>query len=257
VRLTTVGTGTAAPSSTRVNAGHLVDVGDVHLLLDCGSGVAHRLASIGADWMRITHVALTHFHADHVLDLPTLLVAWRYGALPPRSAPIEIIGPVGTIKLIEAFAAIFGDPVGRPDFPVEVRELAPEGVLDLGGGVQLESRPVPHTPESIAYCVRGGGRRLVYTGDTGYDEGLARWDAARGCDVLLAECSLPDDMAIASHLTPSRCAQLAAVAEPARLVLTHFYPPVEDVDVRGTITTRYAGPVVLASDGWTIDIEDI
>ncbi len=255
MRLTTVGTGTAAPSPTRVNAGHLVEVGDVHLLLDCGSGVAHRLASIGADWMRITHVALTHFHADHVLDLPTLLVAWRYGALPPRSKPLEIVGPVGTIKLMETLATIFGDPVGRPDFPVQVREMPPEGVLDLGNGVQLESRPVPHTAESIAYCVRGGGRRLVYTGDTGSDEGLADW--ARGCDVLLAECSLPDDMAIASHLTPSRCADLAAVAEPARLVLTHFYPPVEDVDVRAIVGARYAGPVVLASDGWTIDIEDI
>src|SRR6185312_7003180 len=256
MRLTTIGTGTF-PSPARVNAGHLVEAGDIRLLLDCGSGVAHRMSALGLDWLGITHVALTHFHADHVLDLPTLLVAWRYGALPPRSAPIEIIGPVGTIKLIEAFAAIFGDPVGRPDFPVEVRELAPEGVLDLGGGVQLESRPVPHTPESIAYCVRGGGRRLVYTGDTGYDATLAAWESARGCDVLLAECSLPDEMAIATHLSPSRCAALAAAMEPARLVLTHFYPPVEAVDIRATIATRYAGPVVLASDGWAIDIEDI
>lgn len=257
MRLTTLGTGAAAPSPTRVNAGHLVDVGGVSLLLDCGSGVAHRLATIGADWMGITHVAITHFHADHVLDLPTLLVAWRYGALAPRRAPVEIIGPVGTVRLLGAFASIFGDLVGRPDFPLLVREVAPAGTLDLGGGVQLESRPVPHTPESIAYCVRGGGRRLVYTGDTGYDENLAGWESARGCDVLVAECSLPDEMAIATHLSPSRCAALAAVMEPARLVLTHFYPPVEAVDVRATIATRYSGPVVLAVDGWAIDIEDI
>jgi len=257
VRLTTLGTGAAAPSPTRVNAGHLVEVGGVTLLMDCGSGIAHRLATIGADWMRITHVAITHFHADHVLDLPTLLVAWRYGTLPARTEPVEIIGPVGTARLIETFASIFGDPVGRPDFPLLVRETAPADTLDLGNGVQLESRPVPHTPESIAYCVRGGGRRLVYTGDTGYDATLAAWESARGCDVLLAECSLPDEMAIATHLSPSRCAALAAAMEPARLVLTHFYPPVEAVDIRATIATRYAGPVVLASDGWAIDIEDI
>ncbi len=257
MRLTTLGTGTAAPSPARVNAGHLVEVAGVTLLMDCGSGVAHRLATIGADWMRITHVAITHFHADHVLDLPSLLVAWRYGALPPRTAPVEIIGPVGTARLIDTFASIFGDAVGHPDFPVLVREIAPAGALDLGNGVVLESRPVPHTPESIAYCVRGGGRRLVYTGDTGYDENLASWEAAHGCDVLLAECSLPDEMAIATHLSPSRCAALAAAMEPARLVLTHFYPPVEAVDIRATIATRYSGPVVLASDGWAIDIEDI
>ncbi|HKB55352.1 MAG TPA: ribonuclease Z, partial [Ramlibacter sp.] len=254
---TTIGTGTAAPSPSRVNAGHLVEAEEVRLLLDCGSGVAHRLASIGADWMGITHVALTHFHADHVLDLPTLLVAWRYGALPPRTAPLEIIGPPGTTRLVEMFGAAFGDPVARPEFPVTVREIASNGSIDLADSVRLEARPVPHTPESIAYCVRGGGQRLVYTGDTGYDEALAVWEATHRCDVLLAECSLPDDMAIATHLTPTRCALLAAAAEPARLVLTHFYPPVEDVDIRAVIATRYSGPVVLASDGWSIDIEDI
>ena len=50
MRLTTVGTGTAAPVRDRVQAGHLVENGDVRLLLDCGSGVAFRLATLGIDW---------------------------------------------------------------------------------------------------------------------------------------------------------------------------------------------------------------
>ena len=254
MRLSTLGTGAAAPSAMRVNAGHLVAAGPVRLLLDCGSGVAHRMATLGVDWMAITHVALTHFHADHVLDLPTLLVAWRYGALVARTAPLELIGPVGTAQLVATFASMFGDPVGKPEFPFVVREIAPGDTLEIGGGVRLEAHRVPHTPESIAYCISYGTRRLVYTGDTGYDAGLAAW--ARGCDALLAECSLPDAMAIAAHLTPGRCAELAAVAEPGRLILTHFYPPVEAVDVRAVIAARYAGPVILASDGWTTDIED-
>jgi ribonuclease BN (tRNA processing enzyme) len=239
-----------------VNAGHLVASGPVRLLMDCGSGVAHRLATLGIDWMGITHVALTHFHADHVLDLPTLLVAWRYGAMRPRTAPLEVIGPVGTARVVAAFASVFGDPVGRPEFPLVVREIAPtgDGALELGDGLLLEAHPVPHTPESIAYCIRRGTRRIVYTGDTGEDAALAAW--AHGCDLLLAECSLPDEIAIASHLTPRRCAELAAAATPARLVLTHFYPPVEDVDVRAVVAARYGGPVVLASDGWTFELED-
>ena len=68
MRLTTLGTGTASPS-TRVNAGHLVEAGAVTLLMDCGSGVAHRMGAIGANWLGITHLAITHFHPDHTLDL--------------------------------------------------------------------------------------------------------------------------------------------------------------------------------------------
>ena len=77
MRLTTIGTGTAAPSRGRVQSGHLVEAGAVRLLMDCGSGVASRMADLGVQWQTITHLAITHFHADHVVDLPTLLYAWR------------------------------------------------------------------------------------------------------------------------------------------------------------------------------------
>ena len=70
MRLTTIGTGTAAPSRGRVQSGYLVDAGDVQLLMDCGSGITTRMADLGLPWQRITHLAITHFHADHVVDVP-------------------------------------------------------------------------------------------------------------------------------------------------------------------------------------------
>ena len=254
MRLTTVGTGSAAPSAARSQAGHLITAGDVRLLMDCGSGIAQRMAALELDWVGVTHVALTHFHADHVLDLPTLLVAWRYGTLPPRTAPLIVIGPPGTPALVERLTGALGIDCGRYGFPVEVRELAPGASTDLGGGVALGATKVPHTPESMAYSVTHRERRLVYTGDTGFDPMLGEW--ARGADLLLCECSLPSEMAIASHLTPEQCGTLAAAALPKHLVLTHFYPPVESVDVRALVAALYPGPVTLAHDGSTFDIEE-
>jgi ribonuclease BN (tRNA processing enzyme) len=251
VRLTTIGTGTAAPHPTRVAAGHLVEAGDVRLLLDCGSGIAHRLASLQVDWRTITHVAITHFHADHMLDLPMLVMGWRWGQLPPRTDPLTLYGPPGTGALVERLAAAVGAWLLAPGFPFTVRELAPDEVVALPGGVRLSSHPVPHTAESVAYSVEHDERRLVYTGDTGYDEALGAW--AEGCDLLLAECSLPDAMRIAGHCTPREAGALAARARAARLVLTHFYPPVEAVDIVAEVATHHAGPVVLATDGWSIE----
>jgi ribonuclease BN (tRNA processing enzyme) len=253
MRLTTLGTGTASPS-TRVNAGHLVEAGAVTLLMDCGSGVTHRMGAIGARWLDITHLAITHFHPDHTLDLTTLMFAWKYGALPPRSAPLVILGPVGTSRLLEQFAAIYGDTVRAPGFAVTIRELSPGERVDLDDGVTLEAHKVPHTAESIAYSVERGSARLVYTGDTGFDTAVAEW--ARGCDLLLAECSLPEQLAVPSHLTPAQVGVMAEVAEPARLVLTHFYPPVLEEDISGIIALRYSGEVVLATDGWSTVIEE-
>jgi ribonuclease BN (tRNA processing enzyme) len=212
----------------------------------------HRLAQLRIDWMGITHLALTHFDADHVSDIATLLVAWRWGALPPRSAPIVVVGPPGTRALFDKLAAVFGTSVRDPGYPLQLRDVEPGETIDLGDDVALTTRKVPHTEESFAYSVMRHGQRVVYTGDTGFDAGLGEW--ARGADVLLTECSLPAAMAIPTHLTPERCGELAAIANPRLLVLTHFYPPVERIDIRGIVAEHFGGPVALATDGWSTDI---
>jgi ribonuclease BN (tRNA processing enzyme) len=209
------------------------------------------MANLGVAWSRITHVAITHFHADHIADLPLLVMGWRWGQLPARSEPVTIYGPVGTGALLERVAAVYGDWLLAPGFPLTVRDIGPDEVVRLPGNVSVQSCAVPHTVESVAYSVGDGTRRLVYTGDTGVSETLGKW--AHGCDLLLAECSLPDAMAVPAHLTPRQVGALAAQAAARRLVLTHFYPPVEAVDIVAEVAEQYAGPVVCATDGWSVD----
>ena len=254
MRLTTIGTGTAAPSASRVCSGHLVEARDARLLLDCGSGVVFRMAQRGIDWMGITHLALTHFHADHTTDIATLLFAWRYGAIPWRTAPIDIYGPPGTTDLLGRLDAAFGGSFRMLGFEIRVHDVAEGERVTVTEGMEIASHKVPHTPESVAYCIECEGRRMIYTGDTGPDEALGQW--AAGCDLLLAECSLPESMRMATHLTPEGCGELAARAGTRHLVLTHFYPPVELVDIRAIVAERFAGAVTLAGDGWSTDIEE-
>jgi ribonuclease BN (tRNA processing enzyme) len=252
-RFRALGTGTVAFSPARGCAGYHVEAGEVRLLMDCGSGVTRRLAELGIDWQRITHIALTHFHLDHHADLPTLLFAFRYGMLPARAAPLEIIGPVGTRQLIDRLAAAYGEWLTAPDFPQTVREIEPGAYHDLGG-VGLTAFKVPHTAESVAYSVTRAGRRIVYTGDTGASPELGVW--AKDCDLLVAECSLPEAMAIPEHLTPEQAGELGRAAQPRMLALTHFYPPVERVDIVAAVRRSYTGPLTLAHDGWATEIEE-
>jgi ribonuclease BN (tRNA processing enzyme) len=255
MRLTTVGTGTAAPHSRRAQSATLIEVAGVRLLIDCGSGAVLRMAELGLPWADITHVAITHFHADHTSDLATLIYGWKYGLLPPRSAPAEFIGPPGVQALLQAMKAAYGETLLDAPPPITVTEVAAGTVHPLAEGVLLQRFKVPHTPESVAYSVSGRGRRVVVTGDTGFDPALAVW--ADGCDVLLCECSLPDALALPTHLTPRQCGTIAAIAQPKRLVLTHFYPPVESEDIAGQVAEHFGGPVVCCHDGWTMDLEEL
>jgi ribonuclease BN (tRNA processing enzyme) len=254
LRFRALGTGTVALSPQRGCAGYLVEAEDVRLLLDCGSGVTRRLAELGVAWQSITHIALTHFHLDHYSDIPTLLYAFRYGMLPVRSAPLAIIGPAGTKALFDRLAAVYGAFLTSPVYPQSIAEIEPGGVRPLSAGFQLSAFKVPHTPESVAYSITLGSRRIVYTGDTGVSPELGEW--AKGCDLLVAECSLPTAMAIPEHLTPEQVGELGRAAQPGMLALTHFYPPVEQVDIEGLVRRSYTGPLTLAHDGWGFEIEE-
>jgi ribonuclease BN (tRNA processing enzyme) len=257
VRLTTIGTGTAAPHAERVCAGNLLEFGSVRLLLDCGNGVLFRMAQLGIHWQGITHVALTHFHYDHVGDLPALITAFRWGQLPPRTDPLTLIGPPGMKEWLARVAAAHGEWVLDPGYQLVVTEMDPASELSLSPSPSpctLSACAVPHSEGSIAYSLRGERARVVYTGDTSYSDALADW--AAGCDVLLTECSLPASFAVTQHLTPEAAGALAARANPGRLVLTHFYPPVEHEDIPSLVRQRWPGPLVLARDGTVVEIEE-
>jgi ribonuclease BN (tRNA processing enzyme) len=247
--LVTVGTGTVAPSARRTCACHWVARGDVRVLLDCGAGSLHRLAEFGLPWQQITHVVLSHFHPDHWGELPMLVYALKYAAVPPRTEPLVILGPPGVVRLLRALAEGYGSWLLDPAFPIGILDVRDGEPFPLSADVSLETFPVPHTTESVALSLVAPEGRLVYTGDTGPSGELARW--ASGCDLLLAECSLPESMAMDVHLTPERAGDLAQEAQAKRLVLTHFYPPVETSDPTPAALagTRFRGPVTAARDG--------
>lgn len=247
IRLTVIGSGTVAPSAERTAPAHWVTAPGLRLLMDCGAGTLHRAAQFNIPWSTATHVAITHFHPDHWGELAMLLFAMKYGIEPARADPLELIGPRGLRARLTLVAGAFGDWVLEPGYPLRITEVAPRSTHRLTEGAALEAFETPHTVESLAYGVRTDDGRLVYTGDTGPSPDLARW--AEGCDLLLAECSLPDARALDVHLTPTAAGELARAARVGRLVLTHFYPVFGEVDAAAQAASVFGGSVVAARDG--------
>jgi ribonuclease BN (tRNA processing enzyme) len=104
-----------------------------------------------------------------------------------------------------------------------------------------------HNPESIAYRIDAeNGPSLVYSGDTDPNDNLIT--LAQGADLLVCESALPDGMKAPGHLTPALAGEIASRAEVGRLVLTHFYPECDQVDVAAQCRRTYQGPLTLARD---------
>jgi ribonuclease BN (tRNA processing enzyme) len=247
VYVTVLGSGTVAPTRDRTASAYWIETAQVRLLLDCGAGAMHRAAQFNIPWATATHVAISHFHVDHWGELPFFLFALRWGIEPPRSEPLVILGPTGIRERLALLGGAYGDWVTVPDFPLEIVEIVPGDRYELSSDAELEACKTPHTTESLAYAIRSQGTRLVYTGDTGYSDELADW--AKDCDLLIAECSMPDEREVELHLTPSRAGALARTARARRLVLTHFYPVFGDTDPALVAAESFGSDVVAARDG--------
>ena len=247
MRVVTVGTGTVVPDPERASACVWIELGDARVVIDCGTGAIRAMARVGLPWGELSHLFLSHFHNDHLNDVPALVFALRYGLAVPRTSSLRIAGPVGTRALFERWAAALGDWLTDPGFPISIAELTPGEVFPLDDAT-VRVHPTPHTDESVAYRVEGPEASVGYTGDTGPSDDLA--DFLAGVDLLIAECSLPDDRAVDHHLTPSRLARLARRARPGRLAVTHLYPPLWGQDLPALLRAAgYDGSVVVAEDG--------
>ena len=247
--MTVVGSGTLVPSGERSSPAHLVECGDVRLLLDAGPGAVHGLARHGAAWWKISHVVFTHYHTDHFGDLPHLLFALKWGCPEPRTRPLHVLGPPGLLDRIEALRRAHGDFMVRPGFGLTCEEVDREGSWGGGEGApRLRFHPVPHTESSIAVRVELAGRAVGYTGDTGPHGSLGAF--LRGVDLLISECAYPDPAPPGRHLSPASVAAMAAAARPGVLVLTHVYPPLDPHEAPALVAAAgFRGRVVSADDG--------
>ncbi|MCP4693176.1 MAG: hypothetical protein GY859_34355 [Desulfobacterales bacterium] len=55
-------------------------------------------------------------------------------------------------------------------------------------------------------------------------------------------------MKVNGHLTPSLAGEIASLAGARKLVLTHFYPECDLVDIEKECGRTYDGPLALAED---------
>ena len=252
MRVTVLGSGTLLPDDLHRSPSHWLEEGDVRLMLDCGSGALHGLARERLRWQALSHLAITHFHTDHVGDLAPLLFALRHGVRPPRPEPLVLLGPAGLDRHLDALMHAHRGYVRQPGFAVEARELAGGEVWrDAAGRLSVHTHRTPHTDASLAYRVETPAGSLGYTGDTGPSAGLGSF--FEGVHALIAECSVADPAEGTDHL--SRPPSLARAARPGLLVVTHLYPQLRRHRLPDQIRQAgYDGPLVVANDGTAMEI---
>ncbi|NEU56249.1 MBL fold metallo-hydrolase [Halorussus sp. MSC15.2] len=247
MQVTFLGTGSAMPTGERYQTGLVVEdeEADRRVLVDCGSGILHRLQQSGAGYENVSTVLLTHHHLDHVADLlPLLKARWLAG-----EEHLEVVGPSGTKSLVDDLLDVHDYLKGRVD--LQVREV---GAHEFEvAGFDVEGYETRHSLPCLAYRF---GDSFTYSGDSEAFTGLANF--ADGCDVLAHDCSFPDDVDVDNHPTPTQLGEALAASETdiGRVFLTHLYPHTEGrhEEMLKSIEAVYDGDVRFADDLRTVEL---
>jgi ribonuclease Z len=245
--VTVLGSGTCIPIPARGAPGYLLKIGATPVLVDAGPGSLARLSAAGVSYRDLTLVLVSHLHPDHTLDLVTLLQANVATPGYHRILPLSLVGCRGLSPFLSRLFEIY-DGIRPEGYALDIREMETESAT-FPPGWKLTTGLSGHTPASLCYRFEFGGRILAYSGDASVHGDLVR--VARGADLLLCECSLPDGWNVEDHLCPADVGAIAREAGVGRVVLTHLYPPSQNADIVGQVRRSYGGEVALAADGWT------
>jgi ribonuclease BN (tRNA processing enzyme) len=243
--LVPVGVGAAYARPGEAQSCYLVRVGDRAIALDLGSGTLNRLQE-HLPPERLAALVVTHLHPDHCVDLLALRVYLAYG--PGRGAALRVLGPPELRRRLMDFGGSDGW-----DEVIRFEDLTGDaGQRDLGGGVTLRYRQVPHLLPTFALRVEAGGGAVCFGADCADNDALPA--LAEGADLLLCECSFGADEVPEGvpHLNGRQAGGIAARAGARRLLLTHCFPEHDRDAALASARAAFGGPA-----GWAVQDEAV
>jgi ribonuclease Z len=278
LRVTILGSGDPFVRPSQASASVLIEVGNDErdlFFFDLGSGALKNFDGLRLPVTATTKVFLTHLHADHVGDLPTLIFSL---AKAGRRDPVEVWGPasdnaaLGTRAYIDQLQAahawdmesLCGHPgqsgarASATEVPFDATKLIYER-----NGVRITSFPVVHIQNgAVGYRLDYEGLSVVFSGDTRPCRTLVK--AGIGADLLIHETfpspdvyakkagvppAFAEQIVNGVHTSPAMAGRVFTRVGARMSVMWHL--AVDHDTVQGAfrdMRDTYDGPVTIAQD---------
>lgn len=176
MQITFLGTSCMMPTKERNPSAVFMQFKSDGILFDCGEGTQRQMKIAGIPLSKVTKICVSHWHGDHILGLPGLLLTI---ASLDLSRSIDIYGPRGSKK---SFQALFGGIEFETKFNIKITEVH-EGVFFEDEDFALETLPMKHPVPCVAFSFLEKDRRRIkvdYVKKLGIPEGPLLGKLQRG-----------------------------------------------------------------------------
>jgi len=208
---------------------------------------------------RITHVVLTHVHADHIRELPYIPISRVRGVDPSLhivSVPMNIDRVQRHVFTTEMWLDFQGEAMTFPK--LEYVPVSPLALFHGPGDETIEFVPVRHVDGCMGVIVSNGTTGFAFSSDTGPTEAL--WERLADypeVETVVLECSYPaahEDRALREgHLATSLLeAEIAKMPSSVTSVLVTHIKPRNRQQVLAEIKALGIGKVSVLKNGHRI-----
>lgn len=287
--ITFLGTSGSIPSVDRGVPSFALNWQGEVFLFDAGEGFQRQMMRYKVGYGSVSHVFITHLHLDHFVGIYGFIETLRLAGAKklfiyaPRGFENLLINKWDFVKINElregevlkgkdysvsafrvkhggrAFGFVFKEKDQIKFDEKKAKGLGIKGRLfseiEKKGEIVVNGKKILLSEVSL---VRPG-RKIVYSGDTSSDEGVAKH--ANGAAILIHEATFleehKDEAEMRMHSTAAQAAKIASKAGVKMLVLTHISPRYHLSDEQKFVKeakTHFKGDVVVARDGMTIEL---
>jgi ribonuclease BN (tRNA processing enzyme) len=256
-----LGSGGAIPTSGKAASSEMVFIENSQfVLIDAGFGIAQAISTSGEAYENLNSIFITHYHADHVCDLPTILFSYF---LSTKKKSIKIYVPKENQSFIpNLFFDVFGHlpkTIEMVNGFIPTLELVPfTGETTMISSVKVSSFPMKHgNMETFGLVFDNGSVRLGISSDTTYCDSLI--EIANNCDILIQDCAFSDDFGPNPiHAIPNQINTLIKDTVIRKVFINHLMPETigKEENILKAITKNISIKVEIALDGKILNYGD-
>lgn len=217
-----IGTSSGVTSPERFHSSFVIESGNSKILIDTGDSVCKALLKSGCIFTDITDIIFTHFHADHVGGIASLLTQMK---IIGRTEPLRIFCPAGLIASLEYYLEmtnLFAENFGYEFFIIPMKDS--ESVSISSGistefikNTHIQPKELTHRKYSIPFIsgsllIRTDAGNIFYTSDVGDSSDLHLFGDNK-IDLFISETA---------HVPLDDIVEAWLKSGAAKLVLTHY-----------------------------------
>ena len=143
--LVVLGTSSQSPTRQRNHNGYLLRWDGEGILFDPGEGTQRQFLSVDATAAATTRICISHFHGDHCLGLPGMIMRL---ALDHGHLPVPIHYPAGGEKYFERLCRA---TAGQEDAEVIACPVHEPGIIHVHPDFTIRASPLRHKVETVGY----------------------------------------------------------------------------------------------------------